>query len=334
MTELVLRALRRALFVPMVFVVAAISLALFPLLALLALGIGLVRGDRFAAFRMLLALQFDALLEATALVLSGLVWLRWFGRWKGPGFREDSYAVGAWWAGTIIDALGRIYELRFEGEGLDEVLPGPILLLPRHVSIADTLMPVALFTRRHGLNARYVVKRQLELDPVLDIMGHRVPTAFVKRHGQDPEGDLARVRSLAEDLHPDDMIVIYPEGTRFTPGKRARLERKAEELHDEAFAARVERYHHTLPPHHAGTLALLDRAPGLDVVFLAHTGFDGILHLQDLASGILIGRVIRMKAWRVSWEELPSGTEERAAWLDEQWARVDDWVAEHPAQRR
>ncbi|MCB9795829.1 MAG: 1-acyl-sn-glycerol-3-phosphate acyltransferase, partial [Alphaproteobacteria bacterium] len=247
------RALRRTTLVPMVLVVALVSAALLPLTLAAALLIDALRRRRWALTRTLLVLQIDAWVEAVAMLRAGLSWLRWFGRWQAPGYHQDSHQLELWWATTLLDAARRIYALELVAEGLECAATGPFLLLPRHVSIADTLLPIALLARRYGLEPRYVVKRELELDPVLDVVGHRLDTAFVARRGRDPEGDRARVARLAQGLGPEHFVVLYPEGTRFSRQKQARLVQKAREEHDDHLARRVARYQNTLPPHPGGT---------------------------------------------------------------------------------
>jgi hypothetical protein len=76
-------------------------------------------------------------------------------------------------------------------------------------------------------------------------------------------------------------------------------------------------------------LALLETRPNVDVVFLAHVGFDGTASLNDIWRGKLIGRTIRLCFWRVANAEIPRTAEGRVEWLDAQWERVDAWVAAH-----
>jgi hypothetical protein len=49
--------------------------------------------------------------------------------------------------------------------------------------------------------------------------------------------------------------------------------------------------------------------------------------LNDIWRGRLIGRTVHLRFWRMPSAEIPRTTEERIAWLDGQWERVDAWVA-------
>src|SRR5262249_15701126 len=129
------------------------------------------------------------------------------------------------WCTALYRAAERLFSLRTHVHGAP--LPGgadppPLLIFIRHASTADTLLPVILLASR-GYRLRYVLKRELLLDPCLDIVGNRLANHFVARGGKDTEEDLRGIAALGADLGERDAVVIYPEGTRFTPGKRARI---------------------------------------------------------------------------------------------------------------
>jgi hypothetical protein len=121
-------------------------------------------------------------------------------------------------------------------------------------------------------------------------------------------------------------VVIFPEGTRFTPAKRERILASLRERGKVALAERAERLARVLPPRSGGPLALLERSPGVDVVFCAHRGFEGAATLGELWHGALVGRRVRVRFWRVAAGEIPAGREARAAWLFGWWERMDAWL--------
>jgi 1-acyl-sn-glycerol-3-phosphate acyltransferase len=57
----------------------------------------------------------------------------------------------------------------------------------------------------------------------LDIVGNRLANCFVRRNSGDSDREIAAVQRLMEDLGPNDGVLIYPEGTRFTEAKRRRI---------------------------------------------------------------------------------------------------------------
>jgi 1-acyl-sn-glycerol-3-phosphate acyltransferase len=199
-----------------------------------------------------------------------------------------------------------------------------VIVLMQHVSTADTLLPVLLFSRRQGVRLRYVLKRELLWDPCLDVVGQRVPSAFVSR---DSTGkDVAVVAALARGLGPRSGVLIYPEGTRFTPGKRERALEKIAASADSRLLERARRLVRVLPPRLGGALALLENGTGCDVVFCAHVGLEGTTSLADLWNGTVVGRRIRVKLWRVPAATIPEAAEARVDWLYREWAVLDAWV--------
>jgi 1-acyl-sn-glycerol-3-phosphate acyltransferase len=170
------------------------------------------------------------------------------------------------------------------------------------------------------------LKRELLWDPCLDIAGNRMVNCFVRRDSGAAEAEIAAVRDIARGIGAGEGVLIYPEGTRFTPAKRERaLERIRASARPERLA-RAERLRHVLPPRLGGPLALLETCPDADVVFCAHVGFEGVRTMGDLVSGALVDGIVRVSLWRVPRDLVPEGPEARAAWLDAQWQRVDEWI--------
>ena len=323
---------RRAVTLPSLFLVTVVWLALLPVtLAAAAIG-DLVRGGPWPIVRCVAYLTVYLACETAGVVAATVVWLT-SGPWTGTPratFLRRNVALQSWWANALYRAAERIYGLRTVVEGDDVVVPGPILLFIRHVSQADTLLPVVYVTRRHGVALRFVLKSELLWDPCLDVVGRRLTNAFVNRGSGESAREIAAVERLLDDLRTDEGVLIYPEGTRFTPAKRrralARVAEKAPEL-----AARAERLRRVLPPHLGGPLALLRGNRHADVVFCAHTGFEPAGSPRDIMRGGLVGATIRVRFWRVPYGDLPGTDAERIAWLYAQWQRLDDWIGEvHP----
>ncbi len=324
--EVVRRRLRT---VPPVVLGLVLVTALFPALLVLAVVVDLVRWiarrTPWMATRLLCFLWVYLAGETLGLAaLLGLWVAAGFGR-RGAWLRDRTWAFQQRWAAWMFGAARRLFGLRVVVTGDDVVAPGPAIVLIRHASIVDNLLPANLVARPHGLRLRYVLKRELLSDPCLDVAGKRLPNYFVRR-GTGARDEVARVRALAEGLGPVDGVLIYPEGTRFTEERRRRAIARIAE-HDPALAARAERIEHLLPPRTGGTLALLDGAPGADVVVLAHHGFDGLRLVSDIWRGALVGRTITVRFTRIPRAEIPAGRAERVAWLYETWQAVDAWVA-------
>jgi 1-acyl-sn-glycerol-3-phosphate acyltransferase len=163
----------------------------------------------------------------------------------------------------------------------------------------------------------------------LDIVGHRIPNVFIDRQG-DSEEEIARVGNLGRNLAPDEAVMIYPEGTRFSTSKKERIVRRCEARGDTVSAEYARSLRHLLPPRMGGALALLDAANSADVVFCAHKGFESTRRAVDFLNGSLIDATIRVRLWRVPVAEVPEGAKARAAWLLDRWKGLDGWVDRAP----
>lgn len=247
--------------------------------------------------------------------------------------RRRVYRLRQRWTGGHLAGINRIFGLTYEIDGLELVAPGPVVVFTRHASIIDNALPDALLGRPHGLGFRFVIKRELEVLPTIDVGGRWVPTVFVQRASGDTAKELDAIRTLAVDLAPDEGIAVYPEGTRHTKARAARAQEVIAERQPH-LAPLAQNLKHLLPPRLGGPVALLDATAdrNIDVVFCGHVGFDGFRSIKELWAGGLVGETIRMKLWRVPASEIPPGHDERIVWLYEQWQRVDDWVGEQRAR--
>jgi 1-acyl-sn-glycerol-3-phosphate acyltransferase len=311
--------------IPAVVAALAIITAALPLLILAALVVDVVRGARrssFASLRLVVFAEAFLFVEALGLVLLGLTWLVTLGSTERR--RARTWAVQAFYTGSLFKVARALYALRFEVEG-DALAAeaGPLLVLVRHESLIDVLIPAVFVANRHGVHLRYVLKRELLMGPCLDVAGHFLPNAFVARDGSDTPREVAQVRALKTGIGERDGVILYPEGTRFTERKRARaLDRLTGEARD-----RAERLRNLLPVRPGGVLALLDEAPACDVLFVGHSGLRGFAELGDIWRGALVGATIRVKMWRAPAASIPETGEARLAWLNDRWQRIDDWLS-------
>jgi 1-acyl-sn-glycerol-3-phosphate acyltransferase len=269
--------------------------------------------------------------EMRALVGELGLWLLTGGPFGAESLRRRRwmYDLRIHWARSHLGGVRFLFGLGFEVEGIEVAGPGPVVVMMRHASIIDNALPDTTVGRTHGIGLRFVIKRELEMLPTIDIGGRWVPTYYVRRGSSDSAGEIAALRSLAHDLGPGEGILIYPEGTRHTAAKMARAQQIIAERQPELapFAAKLR---HLLPPRLGGPLALLDEARGVDVVFCGHVGFDGFAKISDIWAGRLVGGTIRVRFWRHPAASIPTGETARAAWLYERWQEMDDWIgAQH-----
>ncbi len=289
---------------------------LWPALAGVAVLVDLVRRVRFATLRALAFVTLYLWAEAVGVLVAAFI-----GR-----DLERNYALQRRWAAVLGRGALWIVGIRLDVEGADHLTPGGYLLLVRHAAVADVLLPMLLVANAHRLRPRYVLKRELLWDPCLDVVGTRIPNAFVKRDGTDTAAQLELVRALGADLGPHDFVALYPEGTRYTPARRARILARL----DVGERAWAETLTHTLPPRPGGVLALLDAAPRADVVVMAHTGLDVATTLADLMNGGLVHAHWRVRCRRYPRAALPTDPDAQVAWLKARWAEVDAWIAHPP----
>lgn len=320
---------RRAFSVPFAWLLALLLLAVAPAFVPLAAVADLLLGRRFATVRFFVFVLVLAWAEAVGSIVALAI----------GADAERNYALQRRWTQVLAQAAFRCWSITFAVEGGADLATGPFLLLSRHTTLADTLLPMLLAALPHGLRPRYVLKQELRWDPCLDIVGGRVPNVFVDREigevarsleGEARQAALAvaehqreALHDLAEGADAGSFVAIYPEGTRFSPTRRARLLARLEGEDRE----HVERLTHVLPARPGGFLALLDGAPEADVVIVAHAGMEGSARLPDLFAGTVIGARWQVRATRYPRAKLPTDRAGRIAWLNDRWGEVDAWVA-------
>jgi 1-acyl-sn-glycerol-3-phosphate acyltransferase len=234
-----------------------------------------------------------------------------------------TYRLQMVWLNWNLNTVRFVFRMTFTADGTADITPAPILVLSRHASLIDTLLPGRFVTQPFGIALRYVLKKELLVDPALDIAGNRLPNVFVDRGG-DTERELQAIRQLATAMPDEEGLLIYPEGTRYSETKRVRFTDKMAQRGGE-IGGIASGYRQVLPPRSAGTLAMLDARP-LDVVVMAHRGLEGFAEIRDIWSGGLVGSTVRVQFWRIPNVGIPSGDADREVWLFETWADVDAWV--------
>ena len=319
--EISVTAFRRRVVTIPAYVAAWLLLsALAPVWIPVALIVGLIRRRSLIVLRLLVLFWGYLTTELIGLLRAASIYA-----FAPSAEREERFfRLTRWWGTRLFGWIRRVLALQLVVEGDDQILPGPLLVLERHASIIDTILPVVLISDAKGLRLRYVFKRELLVDPCIDVAGHVWPNYFINRCG-DSEREIAGVRALAENLE-DDGILIYPEGTRFTIRKQVRALRRLAERHPELVPA-ARTMQHVLPPKSGGVLALLDAAPNADCLIVAHRGLEGFAEVKDLLDGSIVGKELRVKMWRIPSRDIPPEPA-RAQWLFDVWKEVDRFAGE------
>jgi 1-acyl-sn-glycerol-3-phosphate acyltransferase len=317
---------RRAVSLPLLAALGALAGVTAPLWIVGGLAADAVTGKArllprtraMAFFALYLACEFLGVAAAAGLWLLSLG-----GRVGGPRRYVDlNAALQRRWTAALFGGATRLFSMRVEVEGLDLARTGPLLLFVRHSSTADTVLAAALVANPNRLLLRYVLKRELLWDPCLDIVGRRLPNAFVDRASPRSQGEIEAVARLARDLDSRSAVLIYPEGTRFSPAKRKAAVEMLRSKGKLDLAALAAGYLNVLPPRVGGPLALLDAAPGVDLLLVEHTG---AASFHEFWSGKLVGKTVRVRLRRIPASEIPDTGRDR--WLFERWVEVDRWIS-------
>ena len=321
---------RRAVSVPVYLLLALAALVTTPLWASAGFAWDALTGAarRRPRTRALAFFAFYLGCEAAGILAATGLWIVTFGgRFGGPRrWIELNAALQRRWADALFFGSLRLFSMRVSTEGLELAQSGPFLLFVRHASMADTVLAAAFVANPGRLLLRYVLKRELLWDPCLDIVGRRLPNAFVKRRGPDLDAEVAAVAGLARGLDPRSAVLIYPEGKRFSDERRAAAVAALEEKGRHELATIARGFRNVLPPRLRGPLALLDAAKCVDVVLLEHTGFEGAATFPQFWHGALVGRTLNVRLRRFPASAVTA--EGRDRWLFERWAEVDDWISQ------
>ena len=301
---------RRAITISLYMAAWVLLTLLAPLWLVASLVIGAIRRRSFVVLRLLIFAWFFFGIALVALVRLTVVFTLL--RKRSKQLQARLFQLQQWWANAVLRAASRLLKLDIEIEDADVALPGPTILLMRHASILDTLLPSVYVQRPAQWHVRYILKQELLFDPCLDIVGNALPNYFVDRTG-DRQREFDGIRALSRDLG-DEGVLIYPEGTRFTPEKLARAQKRVREQVPE-LASAAEALTHVLPPRTGGVLTLLDALPEVDCAILAHRGLESFEKVKDVLSGSVIGAVVHGKVWRVRRSDIPTTNEERTKWL-------------------
>lgn len=318
---------RRLITLPSLAILFVAGWLLSPILLAAALLVDLVRWSRhrtpFMALRLL-----TFLLVYLAAEVAGVISL-FFG-WIASGFGTNrrwlegtAFAIQRAWAGVLFATVRRLFSLTITVEGIDATVSTPFLLVARHASIVDNLLPAQFISRPNAIHIRYVMKRELLIDPALDIAGNRLPNYFVTRRGGEREA--AGIGELAAAMTPHEGLLIYPEGTRFSEVKLERV-RKRLSGRDHPSSRLATSLRSVLPPRPAGVLAMLE-ATSADVVMMAHRGLDGFARIADVWRGAMVRVPVDVRLWRIPRSEIPAGRSARTEWLYRTWKELDNWVA-------
>ena len=319
---------RRSRTIPTMLAATTALMLFSPVVLTAAVAADLVRGRRrFPTVRLALFATQYALNDSAEILMAPVLWIvAGFGtRLDGAASIRRHQRLQAWSVEVLARRAERLLGVRLELESgaVDALTPGPVIVMCRHVNIVDASIPTLLY-QRLGLHPRSVIMAELLADPGFDLIYRRTGSVFIPReNGPEAVALLSRLRPGADHL---TAVVIYPEGRLFRPDLRDRFLAKIA-LADPVRADRLGPLRHVLPPRPGGIFALIDALPAADVVVIAHAGLDRFASFTDLARNAPHPQPLAVTAWRISAADIPSDPIERTVWLDEQWLRMDAWIA-------
>ncbi len=323
------RLARRLVIVPVAILAAVIGVALSPLLLIGAAATDLVRGgQRWRRVRLVVLIVGALVVEMLGLVGSFVVWIiTGFGllgpqRWRWHRHR----AFMGWYTRTMFALIARVIGAAVIWNDDADLSTGPVVLIARHTSFFDALIPATVLSQRHRLLSHHVVTHGLRYAPCIDIVGHRFPNRFIKRDPGEGSNELGPIRAVGAVLDARSAAIIFPEGTFRSPERFERVVRRIRRR-DPKMADRAAQLAHVLPPRSNGTYALLQGAPQADVVVCANTGLESFGSIKAITAHPHTDRPIVIETWRIARSEIPDDPGDFNAWLFDQYASIDAWVS-------
>jgi 1-acyl-sn-glycerol-3-phosphate acyltransferase len=320
---------RRAITIPTMLGATTVAVLGFPVIVVALAVADLLRGRRhLPTVRAYLFVTQYGINDSVEILIAPWYWLRdGFGtRFGTPSSIRRHERIQRWSIALLARRAEQLLGLRVElSAGTDAALePAPAIVLCRHVSLLDASLPSLLYQQR-DYHVRSVVMAELLADAGFDLLYGRLGSIFIPRD-KGPEARAA-VGDLGSTLDRSTVAVIFPEGRLFRRDLLEHVRARLSET-DPDRARGLTGLRHILPIRPGGVGALLDAAPDADIVVIAHAGLDPYPDFRTLARHVPLTTPVRVAAWRIPRDRVPTQPDERTRWLDTTWQQVDDWVDE------
>jgi 1-acyl-sn-glycerol-3-phosphate acyltransferase len=328
-------AVRRLLILPLMLVLAAVVFVLLPVVgvvqAIAALGVVAGRRSRWRALRLWVFAAVYCAGECLCVLACLLLWLASpVPRWRdGDRWQARHVQVLSWYLGMLMHTAGRVIAFRLTLEcprGASIAPDRPVIVLGRHAGPGASLVLIRVLLRDRGRVPKIVLKEKLRLDPALDVLLTRIGCAFIGAGGAAGAAVTA-VAGLASQLTSRDALVLFPEGSDWTPTRHWRAVRRLRRKGMSAQADAVAEMPNVLPPRPAGTFAALQAAPAAELAVFMHTGHDELLDAASIWRALPLRRELHMVWWNEPRPELAS-EQECSRWLNQTWVNIDAWIQE------
>lgn len=226
------------------------------------------------------------------------------------GIYRAAVGVNDWWFRHVLGYRWQPPELPLEPSH-------SYLVIANHQSWADSLL-LQMVIVHNGPILKVLVKDELARWPILGLIFAMYDFPRLKRRAAQPMDEPERRRQDAERIReacavlkrsPAAML-IYPEGTRFTPAKHQASEAAAD-------------YRHLLAPRPGGFATVLAATEGN-----VETVLDVSIHYPDSTRfWAFLSGGIREPEVRVTVHPV-AGITDPSNWLRERWQEKDDWLSE------
>ena len=314
------RYVRRAFSIPLALSVAPLMVLFSPLIFPVLLLV-----DLFTAPRRLPLTRLGALAMVFAFHEWHAVFMYVHRAWLPQENRWDAMreAMGIW-SGSLHKWAGYIGGLHFDWAEPSTMPKGHPLVIARHASNIDAIIPASLFAGILDRPAHHVLKSQLRWAPSMDLFAPPLGNYFVRR-GRDTQAELRQVERLAEIVRPEGSLVIFPEGTFSTPETRAKVRASLARKGEIEAVALSDELKALLPPKPAGVLTLLNARPDCIPMVLAHTGLDNVASFKGLWQSLPLTEPVVVRWWPTA--PPPTDRDDQVRWLQDEWRRADRWIA-------
>lgn len=314
--------LRRVVRDPIYVVAVPALLAVLAVLAAPAWLLGLVarrrRPLRFIVIAMAaVVLDFSIFARCTGLWLAHRT-----GRRRPEDWKSDHIEVVAHALDVFIRRARRLvgFDVRISG-GSDLDRGVPTVLLARHAGVGDSLMMVWIMSRHLGCLPRVVLKRMLLWDPAMDLALRRLG-AFFLPPPRVPEGERdARLAAFARSAGPGEVILLFPEGRNWTPGRWESELQQARTEGDLETAQWMQAHPTVLDPHTGAIRTILAAVPDPQVLVGAHRGVERLASIAAIWSAVPLTRPVEVSLRRTT---VRPG--DLIGWLRSEWAAIDQWT--------
>jgi hypothetical protein len=327
-------ALRRLLVLPLMLLLAAVVFVLLPVVgvvqAIAAVGVVAGRRPRWRALRLWVFAAVYCAGECSCVLACLLLWLASpVPRWRdGDRWQARHVRVLSWYLGMLMRTAERMiaFRLKLECPRGESIAPDrPVIVLGRHAGPGASLVLIRVLLRDRRRVPKIVLKEKLRLDPALDMLLTRIGCAFIGAGGAGAA--VTAVAGLASQLTSRDALVLFPEGSDWTPTRHWRAVRRLRRKGMSAQADAAARMPNVLPPRPAGTFAALQAAPTAELAVFMHTGHDELLDAASIWRALPLRRELHMVWWNEPRPELAS-EQDCSRWLNQTWVNIDAWIQE------